>query len=326
MTAVLGLAPVPLVGWDAGDDAWHAARARGVGASSAATVLGFIKWRTPWQVWAEKTGARRPPDELSTAADLGNDLEPWLLNQASKLLRQPVARTGHRLYAHPVHQWRLCSPDGHVRGDGRLVELKTAGLASGWGIPDGWDDDRLPLGYEIQARWQMHVMDSPAVEFVALVAGLGVIHRTVTRDRDVEEDLVTQVDDWWQRFVIGGEEPPFEVADKKTVAYLYPLPTRESVDLDRTDAPSLLARRKAATERRKAAETDLDLIDTRLKALLGDHDEGRIDGRVAYTWAAKKGAVDWKRLYADAVDKGADLPDPETYRKPSTRSLNVKDS
>lgn len=326
MTAVLGLAPAPLVGWDASDDDWHAARMKGVGASSAATVLGFIKWRTPWQVWAEKTGAPRPADDPSSAAELGNDLEPWLLDQASKLIGRPVTRTPHRLYAHPKAAWRLCSPDGQVVGSDVLVELKTAGLASGWGIPHGWDDDRVPLGYEVQARWQMHVMDASAVEIVALVAGLGVIRRTVVRDYGIEEDLVTQVADWWQQFVVARVEPPFELADKETVAFLYPRVARDEVDLDLTDAPALLARRIGAAQRRKAAKDEVEAIDIQLKALIGDHDVARVGGRIAYSWSEKKAVIDWPRLYAEAVEAGADLPDPETYRKPPTRSLNVKDS
>jgi putative phage-type endonuclease len=325
VTAVLStFNATPVTSWEAPDHVWHAARAKGIGASSAATVLGFIKWRTPWQVWAEKTGARRPPDLPSDAAELGNDLEPWLLEQAAKLLGQPVTRTDYRMYAHPQHPWRLASPDGVASR--RLVELKTAGLASGWGIPHGWDDDRVPLGYEIQARWQMHVLDVHTVEMVALVAGLGVIRRTVTRDLEVEQDMVTQVTDWWQRFVIGGEEPPFDLADKDTVAFLYPRVVRESIDLDLTDAPSLLARRVGAVQRRKAGKDEVDAIDIQLKALIGDHDVARIGDRDAYSWSEKRGVIDWPRFYAEAVEAGTELPDPELYRKPPTRSLNVKDS
>jgi putative phage-type endonuclease len=321
-----GLNARPIIGWDAGDEDWRAARRAGIGASSAATVLGFIKWRTPWQVWAEKTDARRPGDELSAAAELGNDLEPWLLDQAAKILDRPVVRTPHRMYAHRDHDWRLCSPDGWVPADGRLVEVKTAGLASGYGTPHGWDDGRPPLGYEIQARWQMHVMDAEAVEIVALVAGLGVIRRTVHRDLDVEMDLVAQVEQWWRRFVVGGEEPPFELADADTVAFLHPMANAESLDLDHTDAPTLLARRGLAKQRERDAKAEAGLIDVELKNLLGDYELGRIGGRVAYSWGTRKGNVDWPALYADATTAGAKLPDPETYRKPSSRQLNVKEA
>lgn len=326
MTAVLAYSAAPIVGWGHPQYVWEQGRNDGIGASSAATVLGFIRWRTPWQVWAEKTGARRPDDAPSVAAELGNDLEPWLLTQAEKLIGLPVARTEHRMYAHPQHRWRLCSPDGWVPADRRLVEVKTAGLASGYGIPHGWDDGACPLGYEIQCRWQMHVMDAPAVELVALVAGLGVQRRTIVRDLDIETDLVTQVEAWWNRFVVAGEEPPFEAADKDTVAFLYPTANGQTVDLDRTDAPALLGRRLDATQRRKFADTELDLIDNQLKALLGDNEIARVDGRVAYAWSTRKGSVNWRQLATDLADAHQLLlPDPDLYRRPSTRSLSVKD-
>lgn len=326
MTATLTQAAIPIVGWDAPEADWETARNAGIGASSAATVLGFIKWRTPWQVWAEKTGARRPIEPPSTAAELGSDLEPWLLEQAAKLIGLPVVHTEHRMYAHPQQPWRLCSPDGWVPADRRLVEVKTAGLASGYGIPYGWDGNACPLGYEIQCRWQMHVMDAPAVELVALVAGMGVQRRTIVRDLTIETELVAQVETWWQRFVIGGEEPPFEAADKDTVAFLYPTANGLAVDLDHTDAPELLSRHIAATQRRKLAATELDLIDNQLKALLGDNEIGRIDGRVACSWSTRKGSVNWQQLVNDlAAEHELSLPDPEPYRRPPTRSLSVKD-
>lgn len=323
MTAVIAR-PIPVVDWSATEDEWLHARSQGLGASSAATVLGFIKWRTPWQVWAEKTNARRPEDGPSTAAELGSDLEPWLLDQATKLLGQRVTQTEHRTYAHPQHRWRLASPDG-IAADGRLVEVKTAGLASGYGVAHGWADGSIPLGYEIQARWQMHVMDADVVEVVGLVAGMGVVHRTVRRDLGVEQDMVSQVDEWWQRFVIGGEEPPFELADRETVAFLYPNIAAESKDVDQTAAPELLARRSAAVVRKKLAESEADLIDTQLKSILGDAELARIDGRVAYSWGTRKGSVDWAAYVADLAATVPNLPDPELYRKPPTRSLKVKE-
>lgn len=325
MTATIGLTATPIVGWDEPDAAWEQARKQGLGASSAATVLGFIKWRTPWQVWAEKTGTRRPPDQPSSAAQLGVDLEPWLLDQATTLLDRPVTRTPHRMYAHPTYPWRLCSPDGWVPADRRLVEAKTAGIGSGYGIPHGWDDDRVPLGYEVQCRWQMHVMDVDVVEVVALVAGMGLLRRTVHRNPAIEIDLVAQVDEWWHRYVVGGQEPPFEANDNDTVAFLYPQSNQQAVDLDDTDAAALIGRRIHAAERKQLAETEIALIDTRLKALLGDNELGRIDGRVAYTWAPRKGRMNWQRLIDDLTTNGVSLPDLDTYRKPPTRTLTVKD-
>src|SRR5690606_20156962 len=125
-------------------------------------------------------------DENSDAAQLGTDLEPWLREQASTIVGAYAYEPEWRTYCHSEDfTERMCSPDG-VFDDGRLLECKTAGLASGFGTPRGWDAGSIPLGYEFQCRWSMHVMDSPAVELVALVAGMGLVHRTVTRDMAIE--------------------------------------------------------------------------------------------------------------------------------------------
>ena len=317
--------PHPVSTWDDSESAWLADRREGLGGSDILAVLGFSTYTSPWEVWREKTGASpidtEPPSE---AARLGNDLEPWLLAQAPALLGEAAYRTLHRTYAHPDHWWRRCSPDG-VLADGRLVECKTAGLASGFGTPPGWADDRVPLGYEFQVRWGLHVMDSPAAEIIALVAGLGLIRRTVTRDMAIEAKLVRQVAAWWDRHVIGGAEPAMGPGDAAVLAELYPTVERESVDLDDTDALEHWEIYLAAREREKTARREKEAAGAELKALLGDAAAGRVEGNVIATWNETKGQINYTRLLADLEADGADIPDLDDYRNPPSRSLNVKD-
>jgi putative phage-type endonuclease len=317
---------VPVLGWDARRPEWLANRMRGLGASDVAAILGFSPYRTPWQVWAEKTNTHRPEDQPSAAADLGNALEPWLLEQACELLNRPVERTPHQLYAHPEHAWRLASPDGWVPADGRLVECKTAGIASGFGTPNGWTEDRYPLGYELQCRWQMHVFDAPAVELVGLIANLGVRRYTITRDIGLENELVGQVETWWTTHVVGRVEPPLDAPDNAALAAMYPQPTKAQVDLDLTDAFEHILSYIEARLRESAAKKDKETAGAALKRLLGEHSEGRIGGHTAVTWNSKKGEVDWPRLVAELADRaGVAAPDPDDYRKPESRSLTVKE-
>lgn len=316
--------PVPVVGWNGTEDEWLAARRRGLGASDIAAVLGFSTYTTPWQVWAEKTDARRPPEWVSAAADLGHALEPWLIEQASGLLDLPVTRTPHRLYAHAEHGWRMCSPDG-AAGPRHFVEAKTAGLASGFGPPAGWSDGQIPLGYEFQCRWVMHVMDADVIDLVGLVANQGLVRRTVTRDVDVEHDMVTQVEQWWTTYVIGGVEPALGAVDNAVLAELYPQSNGMVVDLPGEVLEPWSAYREAR-DREKAAKADKEAAGAALKSLLGDNEVGRHAGQVLVTWGTKRGEVAWPRLVADLVNTtGVTSPDPEQYRKPSTRSLSVKD-
>jgi len=324
VTDLLVAGPRPVVSWDATQDEWVFARTKGIGGSDIAAVLGFSGYSTPWEVWAEKSGVQHAEDFGSTVAQLGTDLEPWLLSMAPRLIGQPVARTSHRTYAHHDYPWRRYSPDGIVI-DGRLFEAKTAGLMTAFGVPSGWADGAVPLGYEFQDRWGMHVMDAPAAEVIALVAGLGLVHRTITRDLSIEADLVDQVSDWHLTHVVGGVEPPMGAGDHAHLIARYPRSNGKDIDLP-ADALDAWAAYRAAHEREKAAAEEKAAAGSALKALLGVNERGLVDGKVIATWAPKKGQVDWPRLVAEwAAELGVPQPDAEAFRKPSTRTLSVKD-
>lgn len=325
MTATTVAAPVGIIGWDLGDDAWREARKGGLGGSDISAVLGFSGYTSPWAVWAEKTGVRSWRDEdSSAAADLGCELEPWLLAKAARLLGVEVRQSEFRTYAHPQHRWRTCSPDG-VSELG-LVELKTAGLASGFGAPHGWADGGTPLGYEFQCRWSMHVMDVDRIDLVGLVAGMGVLHRTFLRDLAVEADLVDQVSDWYRRHVVEGVEPPLGAVDNDNILRRFPTTTGQTVDLSATDAIELHAAYLDARRRESAAKADKEAAGAALKNLIGAGEVGVVDDREIAKWSAKKGHVDWPALIAELVEThGFPAPNPEQYRKPSSRSLHVKE-
>lgn len=316
---------VPVVEWSDPDEVWAFRRRQGITGSNITAVLGFSGYDTQWEVWADKTGTHPLDDRPSAPAQLGTDLEPWLLAQAPALIGCDVTRAPARTYAHPAHRWRMYSPDGLV-SDGRLFEAKTAGLASGFGTPSGWADGAVPLGYEFQVRWGLHVHDAPAAEVVALVAGMGLIRRTVTRDLTVEADLVEQVTDWWQRHVIDGVEPPLGPGDNATILRRYPTSTGRVIDLAGTDAVELWHAYRDARDRETTARADKETAGAGIKALLGDAQTGVVDDRVLATWGTKRGPVDFERMARDLADlAGVALPDPDSYRKPSSRSLSVKD-
>ncbi|MFB6392573.1 YqaJ viral recombinase family protein [Polymorphospora lycopeni] len=322
MTATLA-GPVGVIGWDISDDEWRARRSEGFGGSDIAAILGFSTHRTPWEVWAEKTGVRTWADKESQVADLGTALEPWLLDQAAIRLDQQVRQPKFRTYAHPDHSWRRCSPDGLT--DTGIVECKTAGLMS-FRAPVGWDDGATPLGYEFQCRWTLHVMDRPRIDLVGLVAGMGLVHRTIVRDMAVERDMVDQVTDWHRTHIVEGVEPPIGPGDNEALARLYPRSDGTVVDLSDTDAYELQAAYLAARAEESAAKQRKEAAGAALKALIGAHDSATVEDHLIATWSNKKGAVDWPALVADLVSTHSiPAPNPDVYRKPSTRSLNVKE-
>lgn len=332
MTAATVAHPRPLVAWSATEHQWLAARRTGISASDVAAVLGFGPYKTPWEVWADKTGVRtREVDATREAIRLGIALEPWLLRQASYHLDAPVERTAARLYAHGEHPWRLASPDGRAL-DGPLIEAKTAGLASGFGVPDGWSDTRVPLGYELQCRWQMHVCDVDQVMLVAMVAGLGLRYYTYDRDLSVEADMVAQVTEWRRQHLVRGVEPPMGPSDNALMDATHPATDGDSIALDNVpDLVEVLYAYQDGLSREAAGRAAKEAATARLKRLLGDHAAGTVANRPVVTWNAVTGRVDYAALIEDLIEivgwdgpllDMAELLDK--YRKPASRSINVK--
>jgi putative phage-type endonuclease len=325
MTASTITGPVGVIGWDLSDDDWREARKGGLGGSDISAVLGFSGYTSPWAVWAEKTGVRSwHDDDSSAAADLGVELEPWLLAKASRLLGVEVTQPEFRTYAHPQYRWRTCSPDGVTELG--LVECKTAGLASGFGAPAGWADGGTPLGYEFQCRWSLHVMDAERIDLIGLVAGMGVVHRTFHRDLAIEADLVDQVSSWHRTHIELGVEPALGAADNDDILRRYPSTTGDVVDLSGTDALELHQAYLQARARESAAKADKEAAGAALKNLIGAAETAKVDDHDIAKWSAVKGKVDWPALVTDLVEThGVPAPNPESYRKPSSRSLYLKE-
>lgn len=318
--------PVPVLGWDAPRHEWLAARRAGIGASDVAALLGLIpQWCTPWQLWAIKAGFLPDDDGGNDATELGQLLEPWLLEQAPRLLGTGVQRTPHMLYRHPVHAWQQVSPDAFA-DDGSLVEAKTAKLAS-YGDPEGWEDGGIPTAYEFQGRWQLYVMNRPRVHFVALVAGLGLLTRTIERHLPTEFDMLEQVSEWRTRHMVDGIEPAVDAFDVDALKTRYANPKPGStIQL----TPSALADAiayKDAVARESQAARDKKEPKARLQALLGNNIEGTFagDGYPTVNWRAKKNEIDWEAMARELAKQAEiELPDPELWRKPPTRTFNVK--
>lgn len=59
---------------------WNQERTKGIGGSDAGIICGLSKYKTPYELWEEKTGLKVPKFQTSKAIDLGNRLEPVLFS------------------------------------------------------------------------------------------------------------------------------------------------------------------------------------------------------------------------------------------------------
>lgn len=302
MTGPLPLDPMfpaaqPLVRWpDRGDtdENWLAARRQGLGASEVASALGLPGvFSTPWQVWAEKTGRSVSTFEGNDAAQLGTDLEPWLINAAvGRLQARAVSLTGYRLYGSLERPWLLASPDAYARwglDENRapyypmaLVECKTAGLLEPNAVKD-WTDTDVPLRVEVQCRAQMAVMGiRTRVYVVGLVVGFGLRSWVVEWDQRQEDILLKAAGEWWQTHVVEEVEPAMFPADDAVMNGIYPA-VEGAVELPPV-ADLVLEEYRAAVAEGAAAERRRRELAATLKRWLAGSTVGELGGRSVVTW------------------------------------------
>lgn len=204
-----------------------AGRKAGIGGSDIAAIVGLSKFRTPYDVWADKTGASEPESD---------DDKPWLY--WGQVLEDVVAkeyglRTGakvQRVNAQLIYPaWdraianidrAVVNPDiaGNVRWkDGRLttdriLECKTANgfAASLWG-PDG--SDEIPETYLCQVQWYMGITGVSHADLAVLIGGNDYRTYTIEAHSDLFADLMSEAQAFWKLVEDGIAPDPQTVAD-----------------------------------------------------------------------------------------------------------------
>jgi len=142
-------------------------RSKFIGGSDIAAVMGVSRWKTPLQLWAEKTGAVQPEDLSDKEyVELGSELEDFIAKHFEKKAGIKVRRAPRR-YTHKDHPFMACQVDRLVTGTDELVECKNA---SAWKAKE-WEGEEIPVEYILQVSWQLMVTGRKKGYLAVLIGG-----------------------------------------------------------------------------------------------------------------------------------------------------------
>lgn len=138
------------------NDEQLALRRTGIGASEAAACLGLNKYRSPLDVWLDKTGRSEPDVDKfgpGTPAYWGNLIEQAIADTYAA--KHNVKLRKSTTLVHKEHPFILATPDREVVGRQMLLECKASSpWRRDWG-DEGTDD--VPIEYIVQCHQQMAV-------------------------------------------------------------------------------------------------------------------------------------------------------------------------
>lgn len=250
---------------------WHALRAKNIGSSESAALLGLSPWSTPWQLYMEKTGRvpRSVSDNPMMAA--GRHLEPALAGWAQDKFGIEVRKV-RRYIQHDTVPGMGASLDFETsKGERTPVEIKFSLFSDGW----DWEGDvitKAPDNYIIQVQHEIACLGADKGYLVAFCGG-DLRMMEIDRSPVLVQAIESAVTQFWAD-VEAGREPPINFEqDAELVRQLQAAAGGKPIDVSDDAHKARLVRnlaRLSAMSRR--VEERLDATKAEILTIAGDAD------------------------------------------------------
>jgi putative phage-type endonuclease len=218
---------------DMSRDEWLEVRKKGIGSSDAAAAVGLNPYKSPLELWLQKTGkdaalAKPDPEDEADPVYWGTLLEPIVAAHYTRRTGNKVRRI-NAVLQHPTESWMLANIDREVVGDAvvDILECKTAGLNGARLWADG-----VPEYVQLQVMHQLAVTGKKAADVAVLVCGQELrIHR-IERDEPMIANLIEVERSFW-RHVETNTAPPADGSESadRALRCLFPRDSGETLDL-----------------------------------------------------------------------------------------------
>ena len=186
-------------------------RTKYIGGSDIGAILGLSKFRTPLEVWMEKTGKEvRKLDSLPLR--FGSFAEEFVASEYARATGYELLHD-ESIYIHPTHPMMSAHVDRFVLGNGlskpatRLLECKTANpFARGeWGEPG---TDQVPMSYLCQCIWYMAITGIEQCDLAVLFGNSDFRIYEIARDLELETLVIEKALHFWNEYVLKDIPPP----------------------------------------------------------------------------------------------------------------------
>lgn len=213
---------------------WLDVRRGGIGSSDAAAAVGLHPYKSPLQLWMEKTGRdallpKVDPDDATSPMYWGTLLEPIVATHYTRRTGLRVRRI-NAVLQHPGHPWMLANIDREVVGspEVQILECKTAGLhgARTW-------EDGVPEYVQLQVLHQLAVTGKPAADVAVLICGQELQVHRIERDDTMIAQLIELERRFWH-YVETDTAPPADGSGSADIALRTLWPRDNGLVLDLT--------------------------------------------------------------------------------------------
>lgn len=282
---------------------WLDYRKQGIGGSDASVVCGLNRYKSPVQLWMEKTG-RMPDQQAGETAYWGTVLEPVVRSEFT-------TRTGIDVAEHPfilqsdTHPFMIANLDGICENTEHGTCIFEAKTASAYKAAE-WMDS-IPDAYQLQAQHYMAVTGCTGVYVAVLIGGNTFKWVFLERDDELISMIVRLEEHFWEH-VQKDTTPPIDgtEASAKLLAEKFNTCTPNTSIALPPEAADILHSYDEVCEQLDRLTEEKRKAENQLKEMLGENEIGTIDDRT----------VSWKSVSQERLDsKTLKAEHPTLYKK-----------
>lgn len=197
---------------------WLEERRKGIGGSDAAAIVGLNKYKSAFDVYADKLKLIPPKDD-NEAMRQGRDLEEYVAQRFCEYTGKKVRRKNSMIH-NEKYPFAFANVDRLVIGENAGLECKTANSLSIKRYKNG----EFPEEYYCQCMHYMAVTGYEKWYLAVLIFGTEFKIFEIIRDEDDIEALMQAEHDFWHNNVLV-QKPPVPTgtdSDNNVINALYP--------------------------------------------------------------------------------------------------------
>lgn len=181
---------------------WLQLRKKGIGGSDASAILGLDRYRSAFDVYADKLGLKSDEPD-NEAMRQGRDLEDYVVKRFEEATGKKTRRR-NAVIQHPDYNWLIGDIDRWVVGENAGMEAKTTSVLNRAKFSQG----EYPPNYYVQCVHYMALTGAERWYLAVLVLNRAFHVFTIERDNDEIKALIEAERHFWEDHVLKQIPPP----------------------------------------------------------------------------------------------------------------------
>ena len=282
-------------------------RAKFIGGSDAAAILGVSPWKSPFMLYQEKIGEHKEeitPDKQKIF-DRGHRWEPVVID----MLLDELKDRGHEVrvidrngrFVDLEHNFLAAEIDLELLVDGETVngEMKTVHpfAAKDWGEQD---TDEIPLYYTSQVLHGQMVTRRNKTIVAALIGADDLRVHVVDRDEEMIQIIRQKEIEFWQ--MVKDKKPP-EPVSMEDLKLIYSHDDGKAIEAD-DELLNNIATLKDLKERAREGDKAIEYLSLKVRLAIRSASHVLYQKNELCTWKKNRDGkdVDWKEAFKNLAD------------------------